>query len=51
MKLKDLIRVAYNAGREDMDGFDAWWADEGEERQDEFLDEQAATEDDDAPDP
>ncbi len=49
MKLKDLLRLAFNAGRDDVDGFDAWWADEGEERQDEFLDEQKA-EDDDASD-
>ncbi len=42
MKLKELMRLCYNAGFEDVDGFDAWWASEGEERQDEFLDEQQA---------
>jgi hypothetical protein len=55
MVLKDLLRVAYNAGRDDVDGFDAWWADEGEDRHEEFLsegdaqraiDEQAGTGDD-----
>jgi hypothetical protein len=46
MKLKDLLRLAYNAGRDDVDGFDVWWADEGEERQSEFLDEQDADDDD-----
>ncbi len=49
MKLKDLLRLACNAGRDDNDGFDLWWADEGQERQDEFLDEQAANKEDDAP--
>lgn len=40
MTLKELLRLAYNAGRDDVDGFDAWWESEGEERQDVFLDEQ-----------
>ncbi len=41
MKLKDLLRIAYNAGFDDVDGFDAWWASEGEERRDEYLTEDA----------
>ncbi len=40
MTLKELMRLCYNAGVDDVDGFDAWWASEGEERKDEFLDEQ-----------
>jgi hypothetical protein len=47
MKLKDLLRIAFNAGVDDEDGFDSWWRNEGEERQDEFLDEQAADDDGD----
>lgn len=37
MVLKDLIRIAYNAGFNDVDGFDAWWDSEGEERYEEYM--------------
>ncbi len=51
MKLEELMRLAFNAGRDDVDGFDAWWTSEGEERHDEFLDEQTVGEDDAPSDP
>ncbi len=39
MTLKDLMQLCYRAGFDDVDGFEAWWASEGEDRQDEFLTE------------
>lgn len=41
MTLKDLLRLAFNAGREAEDGFDAWWDEDGAERHEEYLTEGA----------
>ncbi len=35
------MRLCYNAGFDDVDGFEAWWASEGEERYEEYLSEAA----------
>ncbi len=47
MTLEDLLRVAFNAGRENVHdpalGWDWWWNEEGAERHKEYL---AANEDD-----
>ncbi len=40
LTLKDLMRIAYNAGLDDQDnseGFHYWWAKFGEERRDAFV--------------
>jgi hypothetical protein len=49
MTLKDLLRIAFNAGREDEDGFESWWDSEGNERHEEFLTEGEPTTYDDPP--
>ena len=46
MNLEDLMRLSYNAGREDALGvakfWEGWWSRFGEDRHDAFLDEQEA---------
>ena len=37
MDLKELMRLCYNAGFEDVDGFQAWWDELGEDRHDDFV--------------
>jgi hypothetical protein len=39
MTLKDLMQLCYRAGLDDVDGFEVWWAQEGNERHGEFLTE------------
>ncbi len=35
--LKELMRLCYNSGLEDVDGFNSWWEELGEDRHDEFV--------------
>jgi hypothetical protein len=41
MDLKELMRLCYNAGFEDVDGFAAWWEELGEDRHNDFISEGA----------
>ena len=36
-KLQELMRLCYNAGAEDVDGFDNWWMEYGQDRYRDFL--------------